>query len=63
MFIRATQSMEHMEEHKVNVGIYLKKNYALTLGAHAQRGLRYLVSVFCLSVTTFSSITRYETTK
>ena len=38
----------------------------LTLGAHAQRGLQYLVCVsvsVCLSVTTFSAATRNETAK
>ena len=36
----------------------------LTLGAHAQRGLLYLVrKFFCRSVTTFSATTHNETTK
>ena len=35
--------------------------FSLTLGAHAQRGLRYLVSVsVCVSVTSFSATTRYN---
>ena len=40
------------------------KRALLTLGAHVQRGLLYLVRKFvCLSVTTFSATTRNETTK
>ena len=40
------------------------KQSLLTLGAHAQRGLQYLVCVsVCLSVTTFSATTRNKPAK
>ena len=49
---------------------FRQKDGLKTLGAHAQRGLQYLVCVsvclclsVCLSVTTFSAATRNETAK
>ena len=43
--------------HKRNL-LSLKSRKLLTLGAHAQRGLRSVSPSVCLSVTTFSATTR-----
>ena len=55
--------MERYNDHCGNVVLRLTAVF-LTLGAHAQRGLRYLVRVcVCPSVTTFSATMRNKTTK
>ena len=54
---------QHPSGSSVNI-VFLQQTVSLTLGAHAQRGLQYLVCVsVCVSVTTFSAATRNETAK
>ena len=51
-------------EHTLLVSIIMYGLGLLTLGAHAQRGLQYLVCLsVCPSVTTFSATTRNKQVK
>ena len=65
--VRISAVFALMEFNRQNY-IFPQKNFTtlLTLGAHAQRGLQYLVGVcvcVCLSVTTFSATTHNKAAK